>query len=296
MEKIKVGIVGLGGIAQIVHIPLLFKMSDVEIKAVCDIDPSKARYIAKKYNIKKYYTELDKFLDENQDITAVIISTQTFTHKDLAIKCLEAGKNIMIEKPISRTFKEAQRIVEVARKKRKKVMVGMNNRFRNDMMLQRTFTKAKEIGEIFYVKAGWLKPQSSDQNWMLEKDKSGGGVFLDNGIVMLDLGLWILNFPEIKSVSAVNYYHNTKSVEDSSVAIVKFKNEAVLTIEVSWSILTQGELFYCNAFGKEGSALINPLRIFKNMDGKLFDITPKKIAVQANNYKKSFEYELKHFI
>jgi predicted dehydrogenase len=296
MEKIKISIAGLGGIAQIVHLPLLFKMNEVEIKAVCDLDFTKAKNIAKKYNIKNYYRDVDSMLKENRDISAVIISTQTFTHKDVAVKCLEAGKDIMIEKPIARNYKEAQHIVETAKKKKKKIMVGMNNRFRNDMMIQRTFTKAKEIGEIFYVKTGWLKPQSSDQNWILEKDKSGGGVFLDNGIVMLDLGLWILNYPEVKSVSAVNYYHNTKSVEDSSFAMIKLKNDTVLTIEVSWSILTEGELFYCNAFGKEGSSSINPLRIYKNMDGKLFNITPKKIGTPSNDYKKSFEYELKHFI
>ncbi|MBK9333380.1 MAG: hypothetical protein IPM96_13475 [Ignavibacteria bacterium] len=57
------------------------------------------------------------------------------------------------------------------------------------------------MGEIFYVKAGWIKPKSSDQRWMLQKVMSGGGVFLDNGIAMLDLGMWILGFPEIKSLS-----------------------------------------------------------------------------------------------
>ncbi|MEZ4691479.1 MAG: Gfo/Idh/MocA family oxidoreductase [Ignavibacteria bacterium] len=109
----------------------------------------------------------------------------------------------------------------------------MNNRFRNDMMLQRTFTKAKELGEIFYIKAGWIKPQSSNQKWMLEKEKSGGGVFLDNGIAMLDLALWLLDFPEAKSVTASNYSHYTKSVEDSSIAMIKFKNNTTLTIEVA---------------------------------------------------------------
>ncbi|MBS1516703.1 MAG: Gfo/Idh/MocA family oxidoreductase [Bacteroidetes bacterium] len=296
MEKIKIGIVGLGGISQISHLPILSKMDDVEISAVCDSEISKCKSISQKYNVKRYFTDVDKMLEECEDVSAIIVATQTSVHKDIAKKCLEAGKDILIEKPIARNYKEAKIIVDTAAKMKKKIMVGMNNRFRNDMMLQRTFTKAGEIGEIFYVKAGWIKPKSSDQKWMLQKVLSGGGVFLDNGIAMLDIGLWILGFPEIKKVSAVNYYHSTKSVEDSSIVIVNFKNKATLTVEVSWGIQREGELFYCNAYGTEGSSSINPFRIFKKMEDQLFNITPKKLEMPANPFKKSYEYELKNFI
>ncbi len=296
MNKIKIGIIGLGGITQIVHLPLLSKMDDVEVAAVCDSDASKCRSIASKYNIRKYYKDYEKLLSDNPEISAVIIAAQTNVHKGISIKCLEAGKDILIEKPIARNFKEAKEIVDAGRKSKSKIMVAMNNRFRHDMMLQRTFIKAKEIGDLFYIKAGWVKPQSSNQKWILEKDKSGGGVFLDNGIAVLDIALWILGFPDVKSVTATNYYHFTKSVEDSSISMIRFKNGTTLTIEVSWALLRDGELFYCNAYGKEGSSSINPFKIFKRMDGNLFNITPKKVAMPANIYKKSYEYELKHFI
>ncbi|MBK8551124.1 MAG: Gfo/Idh/MocA family oxidoreductase [Ignavibacteria bacterium] len=296
MSKIKLAIVGLGGIAQIIHMPILSKMDDVEITAVCDSDLSKCKNIASRYNVGKYYKDVQRMLDENPEISAVIIAAQTNAHKEIAIQCLQAEKDILVEKPIARNYKEAKDIVNAAKTYKRKIMVAMNNRFRNDMMMQRTFTKAKELGEIFYVKAGWVKPQSSNQKWMLEKDKSGGGVFLDNGIAMLDLGLWILGFPEVKSVTASNYYHNTKSVEDSSIAMIKFKNKATLTIEVSWSLLREGELFYCNVYGKEGSSSINPFTIYKRMAGELYNITPKKILTPSNVFKKSYEYELQHFV
>ncbi|HMS64632.1 MAG TPA: Gfo/Idh/MocA family oxidoreductase [Ignavibacteria bacterium] len=296
MTKTKIGIVGLGGVAQIIHLPILSKMEDVEIVAVCDSEYSKAKNIAAKYNVSKHYKDVDKMLEENPEMSAVIISTQTNTHKDIAIKCLEADKDILVEKPIARNLKEAKEIVDTAKKYKKKVMVGMNNRFRNDIMMQRTFTKAKEIGEVFYIKAGWVKPQSSNQRWVLEKEKSGGGVFVDNGIAMLDLGLWIFGFPEVNSVTATNYFHNTKSVEDSSIVMIRFKNKSTMTIEVSWSLLREGELFYCNVYGKEGSSAINPFKIYKRMEGNLYNITPKKIVTPANVYKKSYEYELQHFV
>jgi predicted dehydrogenase len=296
MEKIKLGIIGLGGIAQIIHLPILSKMNDIEISAVCDNDSQKCKRIAAKYGIKKHFGNSSDMLNDCPDMHAVIIAAQTNAHRQIALECLEAKKDILIEKPIARTYKEAKDIIDSAKKNKQKVMVAMNNRFRNDMMMQRTFTKAKEIGEVFYVKTGWVKPQSSNQKWMFEKEKAGGGVFLDNGIAMLDLGMWLLSFPDVKSVSATNYFHNTKSVEDSSIAMVKFKNSTVLTIEASWSLLRDGELFYCNVYGKEGSSSINPFKIYKRMDGNLYNITPKKIAMPSNVFKKSYEYELQHFV
>ena len=296
MEKTKVAIVGLGGISQVMHLPILGRNKDVELVAICDKEFSKVKNIVKKYNITKGYKDVDLMLSENPEIDAVIIATRTDDHVETAVKCLEAGKHILVEKPIALNFTEAEKIVEAAEKNRKILMVGMNNRFRTDSMLERNFVKGKELGDIFYVKAGWLKTQSSDQKWFTDMEKAGGGVFIDNGIVMLDLGLWMLGFPEVKSVSAVNYNHNTKTVEDSNFTLVKFKNDAALTIEVSWSFLRAGEFFYCNVFGTNGSATINPLRINKMVNKQMFDITPKNIKQTQANYKNSYELEIQYFI
>lgn len=296
MDKTKVALIGLGGIGQIMHLPALLKLKEVGLEAVCDRDFSKAKNIAKKHNIKKFYKNPEDLLSENPEINAVIIATPTDTHLDISVKCLDAGKNILVEKPIARDYKEAQKIVEAGKKNNKLVMVGMNNRFRNDVMLQRTFIKSKDVGNVFYVKTGWLRMKSSAEKWFTEKEKAGGGVFVDNGIVMLDLGLWMLDFPEIKSVSAINYFHNTKTVEDSNFTLIKFKNGAALTIEVSWSFIRSKEFYYCNVYGTNGSTSINPLRILKKMNTELFDISPKMVKPSQNEVKSSYEFELKYFI
>jgi predicted dehydrogenase len=295
MNKLKIAVAGLGGITQVMHLPILEKNKDVEIVAICDKEFTKVKNLQRKKNFSKGYKDIGEMLSENPDIDAVIIATRTDDHVDSAIKCLEAGKHVFVEKPIALNASEAKKIVAAAEKNKKLLMVGMNNRFRPDSILQRNFVKGKELGEIFYVKTGWLKQQSSDQKWFTEMEKAGGGVFMDNGIVMLDLGMWMLGFPEVKSVSAVNYKHNTKTVEDSNFTFVKFKNGACLTIEVSWSFLRTGEFFYCNVFGTNGSATINPLRISKMINKQVFDITPKNIKVLSGNYRNSFENELKYF-
>jgi predicted dehydrogenase len=296
MEKTKVAIVGLGGISQVMHLPILGSNKDVELISICDKEFSKVKNIVKKYNITKGYKDVDSMLSENPEIDAVIIATRTDDHAETAVKCLEAGKHVLVEKPIALNYAETAKIVEAAEKSKKILMVGMNNRFRTDSMLERSFVKGKEIGDIFYVKTGWLKMKSSNEKWFTDMEKAGGGVFIDNGIVMLDLGLWMLGFPEVKSVSALNFNHNSKTVEDSNFTFVKFKNGAALTIEVSWSFLRSGEFFYCNVFGTNGSATINPLKINKMVNKEMFDITPKNIKQTQANFKFSYENEIKYFI
>ena len=119
MNKTKVAVVGLGGIAQVMHLPSLLKMKEVEISTVCDTEFAKAKNISVKYGIKKYYKDVDDMLKECPDLDAVVISAQTNAHKELAVKCLDAGKDVLVEKPLGRDYKEALAIVEAAERNKK---------------------------------------------------------------------------------------------------------------------------------------------------------------------------------
>lgn len=295
MDKTKVIISGLGGIAQIAHLPILSKMENVEITAVCDIDKSKSKSIAQKYNVKNFFTKIDDML-ANCEADCLIVTTPTNLHKEQAVKGFEHGLNVLVEKPLARTFAEASQAADASKAAKKILMVGMNNRFRPDIMMQESFISANELGEIFYIKTGFLKKRSTVETWSLKKGESGGGVFMDLGIVMLDIALWLLKFPKVKSVSAVNYYHTFKDVEDSSFVLIRFANNATLAIEASWTLHREDDLFYCNVYGREGSAQINPLKIYKRMHGTLVNVTPLKMEKPANTFKRAYEYELSHFI
>jgi predicted dehydrogenase len=295
MEKTKVAIVGLGGISQIAHLPLLSKMEEVEITGVCDAEKSKAKNIAQKYNIKNFFSDYDAMLNEVQ-ADCLIVASPTNYHKEHSIKAFERGLHVLVEKPFARTHEEGLEILEIAKKSKKKFMVGMNNRFRPDFMMQESFISAGELGEIFYIKAGFLRKRSTVESWALNKEESGGGVFMDLGIVLLDISLWLMKFPKVVSVSAVNYNHAFKTVEDSTFVMLRFANNATVSIEASWTLLREDDLFYCNVYGKEGSSSINPLKIYKRMHGNLVNVTPLKLEKPTNTFKRSFEYELRNFI
>jgi predicted dehydrogenase len=249
MNKTNVAVIGLGGIAQLVHLPNLSKMNNVVISAVAETNKSRLNAIADKFNIKERYTDYNELLKKN-DADAVIVATPTSTHKDVAIACLKAGKHVLVEKPLARTYKEAKPIVEAAAKNKKLIMVGMNLRYRPDAMILKSILASGEAGEPFYVKAGWVRRQSSESKWFTKKTESGGGVIIDLGIMLLDLSLWILDYPPVTSVSTVNYSHNTKTVEDTSISFLRCSNSSAINLETSWSLPLEKNSFYLKGTSK----------------------------------------------
>jgi len=296
MDKVPIGIIGLGGIAQTIHLPILTKLPEVEIVAVCDIDRQKAQSIARKYNIKRSYNDYETMLKDEENLIGVDVCVSTNAHKEVAIAAFETKKHLLIEKPLARTQKEAIEIVASAKKHGRMLMVGMNNRFRPDSMILKSFIEEHELGKLYYAKAGWLKKLGVANPWLTRKEQSGGGVVLDLGIVMFDLTFWMMGYPEVDEVMAANYSHNTKEVEDSSVMFIRMKNGSTITVESSWSFESDQDFFYCDVFGTDGSGSLNPFRILKKMHGNLVNVAPVSHDTPLSLYRKSYENELKHWI
>lgn len=297
-SKVRIGVIGCGAIAQIVHFPILTKMEDVEVVGIADSDKTKVAALAEKYKIRNYFTDYEKLLATDA-IDAILICTPNHTHAPISIAALSAGKHVMVEKPIARGADEAKTMTDEAKKRKRTLMVGMNHRFRPDAMVLKNFVKGKELGKIFYCKSGWLRRRGSwnENEWARKKLMAGGGVFMDLGIPMLDLSIWLMDNPKIKSVSSAMYNHYQKEgVEDSATVMLRFESDVVLNLEVSWTLLMENDFMYNNLFGTAGGALLNPLRIHKEMHGNLVNVTPTKMEKPENNYKKSYEYELKHFV
>jgi predicted dehydrogenase len=290
----KFAVIGLGGIAQLVHLPILSKLKDVEIVSVAEVNKNRLNSVAEKFGIKNKFTDYKELIAKS-DFDAAIIATPTNTHPDIANDFIKAGKDLLIEKPIARTFAEAKRIHEFAEKHKRKVMVGMNLRFRPDTMLLKSLINNGELGDIFYIKCSWLRKQSSEQKWFLKKSEAGGGVILDLGINLFDLALWLIDFPEVISVSVKQFYHNTKNVEDSSVGFIRLKNETVINFDVSWSLHSESDGLNLTTYGSEGTAHLNPLIAYRRVASNQIDLT-SRISGSKNLFRKSFENELKHFV
>jgi predicted dehydrogenase len=295
MEKTKIGVIGLGSVAQLIHLPNLMKLSSVEVTSVAEVNKSRLAAITDKFNIKEKYTDYNELLAKS-DIQAVIIATPTGTHKEIAIAALKAKKDVLVEKPLARSVAEVKPIVESAKRNKKKLMVGLNLRYRPDAMILKSLINSDEIGEPNYIKASWVRRQSSREKWFTKKAESGGGVIIDLGILLLDLALWLLDYPAVQTVSAQSFNMNTKTVEDTSVSFIRCKKSALISLETSWSLLLDKDQFNITVYGSKGSASLNPFRVFKKLEDKLIELSPPKEENPVTLFQKSYYNELKSFI
>ena len=295
-RALRVGIIGLGGIVQTTHLPILKGMDDIEVHAVCDSNEQKASWVSEKFHVPNVYTDVDRIV-MSEEIDAVIISTPNNLHYPMATRALKTGKAVFIEKPVAKNLKETIALSKLAKSTGKLVMVGMNQRFRQDVEILKNFVDSGELGEVFYVKSGWMIHRAIlDRNrWYYRKKVSGGGVLIDLGVQLFDLCLWINGNPALKSVSC-NMFNKASGleVEDSAAVQLVCAGGETINVEVTWSLMTEKEVTYTNIFGTDGGALLNPLRIHKELAGNLVNVTPDK-PIDRKQIRKSYENELQHF-
>lgn len=297
-DAIRLGLIGAGGIAQAVHLPNLRKFEDVRIEAISDLDVSKAGLVAQKFGIPNFFQDPQRLV-AMPDLDAVLILTPTNSHLALSLMALDAKKHVFVERPIARNVAEAQKMVDAAKKAKRILMVAMNHRFRPDSMVLKNFIEGGELGEIFMVRSGWLKKKGrwSGAEWSFKKQISGGGVLMDLGLQMLDLSLWLMDTYTVESLSAMLFNRAYKlEVEDTIACQLRLDGGKTLTLHASWALLAPTTQAYAHFWGTKGAAVLNPLRIDKEMHGNLVNVTPEKQVSQKELYRSSFKYELRHFV
>jgi predicted dehydrogenase len=296
-RPLRLGVIGVGHVAQTNHLPALKKRRDADVVAICDDDPEKARLVAQHFGIPRTVPDYDKLL-RSDDIDAVIVATPNHLHAPMTMAALGYGKHVLCEKPPARNAAEAAQIAEATRRADRVLMYGMNKRFQSDVQVLRQYMTRGEFGKIFYAKTGWLRRRGDARGpaWYDNKRSAGGGVLMDLGVQMLDLALWLLGNPAVASVSATKYAVDPRQeVEDTLAALLVFENGASLSLEVSWALLLEKSFPYLNLFGTHGAALLNPFRIHKELGGNLLNVTPA-LDSPRNIYKQSYEAEIDHFL
>ena len=294
-ENVKIAIIGLGSVAQLVHLPNLLKISNIELKSVAETKTSRLNTIADKFNIPERYRDYKELLQKS-DVDAVIITTPTSLHKEITIDSLNAGKDVLVEKPIARNHKETDPILQTAEKNKRKLMIGMNLRFRPDTLLLKSLIQSGEIGEPFYTKAVWVRRQSSEQKWFTRREEAGGGVLLDLGISLLDISLWLMGHPKVNTVQTQNYYQNTKNLEDTSISFLRCEESKIINIETSWTLPVEKDNFQITVYGSKGSVTTTPLHLYKKVENRFVDLKPSMTNSPSQLFKKSYFNELKSFV
>ena len=295
-DPIRVGVIGAGAIAQVAHLPALRRMAGVEVVAICDNDIAKARALAGRFEVRDSYDDIEDVL-RYASVDAAVICTPNHLHEIHAMAALAAGAHVLCERPLALTLQGVERLLQASEKHSKRVMVGMNHRFRSDVQAARGFLAGGDIGPLQAVRGGWytFQPPRQLAGWRVRRQEAGGGAFLDLGLQLLDLGLWLAGWPAAQRVSAHMTRQRGDGVEDMATALVVCENGVSLAIDVSWRHMGEAERFWFDMVGPHGSASIQPLRIFKDVHGNVVDVTPTGASGRETPFAQSYRAEWTYF-
>lgn len=295
--KTRIAVVGAGHVAQVAHMPAYRSNPDVELVAVVDYDPVKAKRIKAQFGFQEWYEDFNTMLRKSE-VDAVDICTPNYLHAPMAIAALRSGRDVLCEKPFARNAKEAQQMVEAAETHDRILMAAMNNRFRKDTLMLQKFIDAKELGDVHIIKAGWLRRATDwkDRAWFTERGKSGGGALLDLGTPLVDLAMWISGLKRTTGVSCSVFGKKGRdAVEDSACAMVRFAGGACLMLEVNWNLRDPRDVVFLQIYGSKGAGILTPLQLHKSIQGVLVNVTPA-LSRHKNYYRESYQAEIDHFI
>jgi predicted dehydrogenase len=255
-NKLKIGIIGCGGIAEQKHMPALAKLGQLaEMTAFCDVVEDKAIKAAQQFGTQeaRVYTDYKELL-QDETIDVVHVLTPNLQHSFITVDALEAGKHVMCEKPMAINSVEAKKMLDAAKRTGKKLTIGYQNRFRDDSEVLYKASRAGEFGDIYMAKAHAIRRRAVP-TWgvFLDIDQQGGGPLIDIGTHALDLTLWCMdNYKPISVTGSVfhklsdKYEGNlfgpwnpeTFEVEDSAFGFIKMENGATIILECAWALNT----------------------------------------------------------
>ena len=296
-DPIRIAVVGAGAIAQVAHLPSLRRLPGVEVAAICDNDLSKAQALAARFEVKETFDDIEEVLKYAR-ADAVAICTPNHLHEIHVVSALAAGVHVLCERPLALTVAGVERVLQASEKYGKRVMVGMNHRFRTDVQAVRGFLAGGDLGALHVIRAGWhvFQPSRQMMGWRLRRQEAGGGALLDLGLPLLDLALWLSGWPTPKRVSAHRVPGGRDAVEDLGSAFVVCENGLSITLDVSWRQMGEGERFWFNVAGPKGSAQIQPLKIFKESHGNAVDVTPTGASSRESQFTQSYRAEWTYFL
>lgn len=311
---LKIGVVGVGSISTS-HIEPYLKNENVELMALCDINEERLLEKGKIYQVDKLYNN-HKHLLANADIDAISICTWNNSHAEIAIAALEAGKHVLVEKPLSMFVEQALAVEEAARKSGKIIQVGFVRRHADNTKILQQFIDQGDLGEIYYAKASCIRRLGNPGGWFSEVSKSGGGPLIDLGVHFIDLIWYLMGKPRPVSVSgntysklgnrshienlsfykAADYDPTLNDVEDLANALIRFENGASLYIDLSFTLHAKEDEVSVKLYGDKGGAEIEPeLSLITEKNHTILNVTPQ-IDNLGFDFGSAFTNEINHFV
>ena len=254
-KKVRIGSIGTGWIAE-THAFFYKNMPDVEIVALADIIPGKAEEFAKKFKIEgcRIYNSDRELLDNEKDLDGVSICTYNCQHAPCAIHALNAGVNVMLEKPFTVTLDEAIEVMKAEKASGKILTIGFQPRMSENMQMIKKIVESGELGKVYYMQAGGGRRRGIPTPFgtsFIEKDTGGIGAVGDIGSYSLDMLMGAVGYPKPLTVSGYTsaffgkdpgYYPTHPEyaakfdVDDFAAGFVRLEGDIILDFRISWAM------------------------------------------------------------
>lgn len=256
-NKMNFAIVGFGGMGT-QHSVQLESVEEAIVKGTFDLKEDRQKASQDKGFIA--YESYAALLGD-ADIDIVLIATPNNTHREIAIKALEAGKNVICEKPVTLSSDELADILKVSKKTGNLFVVHQNRRWDEDFLTIKKIYDEKLIGDVFHIESRIHGSRGIPGDWRRLKE-SGGGMMLDWGVHLLDRLLLLIE-GKIKSVYCRLSYSSGKDVDDGFILQLEYENKKTVLVDVgTCNYISLPKWYIC---GNKGTAVIEDWE----MNGKM---------------------------
>lgn len=295
-NSVRVAVLGAGSAAQVVHLPILKRLRDLEVVGLADTQKAKARTIAERFEIAEVGADLDS-LAQRVEFDAVLVCVPNHVHEEAVLAALGHGAHVLCERPLTISRDSAERLVDAADKAGRQLLVANNHRFRYDVRAIRHFVTNGDLGAVQFVRSTWLNRRSARprRGWRRERVHAGGGALMDLGAQALDMALWTLDYPKVERVRA-RTWGRPDAAETGAVVQLALPDSVTLTVEVSWELADDRDHHELYVLGSNGTAGSMPLRITRRDVGGIVDVTPPTSRPARTLYQDSYRQEWAEFL
>lgn len=246
-KVVRYGVIGAGAIAQRRHLPEIHANPDSVVVAVCDPVKSRVREVAAKYDAKPFPGHEQMLADESLRLDAVVVATPNADHAPQTVAAFKAGHHVLVEKPMATTLPEARKMIAAAKKARKHLMIGMNQRLMPPHVKAKEILDTGKLGKVFAFETSF-KHNGADgwsvdgaKSWFFKKNRAVMGVCGDLGVHKADLMRYLLGEEIVKVGGLVKTFDkrtpNGKPIplDDNAYVVMETASGIIGTMTISWT-------------------------------------------------------------
>jgi len=322
-KKYRIALIGTGMIANCAHLPAidnLRKQGLAEIVACADIRGEAAQETAARWNIGEWFTDPQEMLDKYAgQLDIVSVCTPNNYHKPWSIAAMKAGANVMCEKPLALTYKDAKEMFAVADELGKVLFPCQSRRWTNDMVFCKDAMEQAQIGKPYFADISFCRRYGIPSWGMFHMaEHNGGGPYCDLGVHFVDSLLWMCGNPRVEAVSGMSYDvlghqgkdiminikesgahsgtvftprpydHKEFSVEEAAMGTIRLEGGFLVNFKFTWALNypTSSSFVIC---GPEGGIDAKTMKLYKNVGHYQAETDLKYFDNRKYNYVTSFD-------